>query len=49
MDCQIQIQIHSLIKKQRSYLTQFPSLSKKIVDLGTTRGEVVERQISAEG
>jgi chorismate mutase len=36
-------------QKTDELFNAFPSLSKKIVDLGTTAGAVVERQISGEG
>jgi hypothetical protein len=36
-------------QKTEELFNAFPSLSKKIVDLGTTTGAVVERQISGEG
>ena len=36
-------------QKTEELFNSFPALSKKIVDLGTTAGAVVERQISGEG
>jgi len=36
-------------QKTEELFNKFPSLSKKIVDLGTTAGAVAERQISGEG